>query len=664
VTSPQPARQKGAKRAVIYARYSSPLQSPASIEDQNAEGKRYIKRIGLDFCGAYSDSSLHAEAIEHRPGLLRLLDDMERKQFDVIVIEQIDRLARSLGDAASMYEVMQFLGVELHTPTGGPVTSIEVAFKGWQAAEHNKDLAVKVRRGLEGKIRRGGHVGKVPFGYKLVYTKDETPVRVRVIDPAAAAVVRRIFEEYLSGVGSTEICWRLNAEGIAGPRGGDWRPHTLLGDIQAGTGILRNPLYVGKVRFGALKQKKDPRTGRRKNIYTDPSTHLWHDEPKLRIVDQELYDRVQQRLSEQGGRRLDARRAPKFLFSGVIKCGLCGGGYVQSSDATLVCSWRLYKRTCNNTRRLERTVVEDAVLDGLRRTLLQPALVAKFAETYLDEAKAWKNRMSADQVDLAAALSDVETAIRNLVERLKRATPVIEDLLMTELNGLGQRKTELEARIAAANNVAPEVPNPEALAMRLQEQVSSLRSQLSVPGAEGERARNAIRALVDKIEITPLPSPTAKEYGARNASITITGPIVQLLNLANSGSEKMIVVHEGTLIDHYPNSARYSFKTEVGADENRTGTRSTETEAQILAELSTAGRPLRPRDLVAAIRRHKHAHTEPAVKLQGRIAYHLARMTMRGTIRRVSIPGARRPGIVLVEGNLDRVGLLTDEHRE
>jgi site-specific DNA recombinase len=90
-----PRAQAGAngtrrKRAAIYARYSSPLQSPTSIQDQVAAGRRYIERCEFEFLEAYSDSSLHAESIEHRPGLLRLLDDMDQKKFDVIVIEQID----------------------------------------------------------------------------------------------------------------------------------------------------------------------------------------------------------------------------------------------------------------------------------------------------------------------------------------------------------------------------------------------------------------------------------------------------------------------------------------------------------------------------------------------------------------------------------------------
>jgi site-specific DNA recombinase len=85
-----------------------------------------------------------------------------------------------------------------------------------------KDLADKTRRGLRGRIEAGKSGGGNSYGYDVVrgLGTDGLPLTgERRINARAAAIVRRIFEEYAAGVSPRAIAKRLNAEGVLGPSG-------------------------------------------------------------------------------------------------------------------------------------------------------------------------------------------------------------------------------------------------------------------------------------------------------------------------------------------------------------------------------------------------------------------------------------------------------------
>jgi hypothetical protein len=130
-----------------------------------------------------------------------------------------------------------------------------------------KDLAAKVRRGQRGRVeagRAGG--GGIGYGYRVVRRlgADGEPERgLREIDPEKAAVVRRIFAEYLEGRSAREIAARLNAEGILSPRGGTWMASAIGGNAARSNGVLHNESYLGRLTYTRQTFRKDPDTGRR-----------------------------------------------------------------------------------------------------------------------------------------------------------------------------------------------------------------------------------------------------------------------------------------------------------------------------------------------------------------------------------------------------------------
>jgi site-specific DNA recombinase len=140
--------------------------------------------------------------------------------------------------------------VALHTVSEGHVDEIKFAVAGLLGAIFLKHLVDKTVRGMEAAVLAGRFAGGRAYGYKRVIRLDAHGDAIRgllEIDEEQAAIIRRIFSEFAAGASSIQIATRLNADGIAGPRGGQWNASTVRGDVKKATGILNNPLYVGQL---------------------------------------------------------------------------------------------------------------------------------------------------------------------------------------------------------------------------------------------------------------------------------------------------------------------------------------------------------------------------------------------------------------------------------
>ena len=146
-------------RAVIYARFSSELQRDESIEDQVEVCRREAERQGWSVAKVYADRA-QSGASRFRPQYQQMLADAERKQFDVLVCEALDRLGRKLADIADLYDRLSFSGVKIHTVTTGPVTQLHIGMLG----HHGPALPVgPAREGLARPARTraaGAHPGR------------------------------------------------------------------------------------------------------------------------------------------------------------------------------------------------------------------------------------------------------------------------------------------------------------------------------------------------------------------------------------------------------------------------------------------------------------------------------------------------------------------------
>ena len=330
------------------------------------------------------------------------------EKFDLVLTESLDRISRDQEDIAGVYKRLRFAGVQILTLSEGPVSELHIGFKGTMGALYLKDLADKTRRGLRGRVEAGKSGGGNSYGYDVVakFTTAGEPERGdRRINESEAAIVRHIFTAYAAGKSPKAIAHALNRQKVPGPSGEGWAPSTINGNWRRGTGILNNELYIGRLVWNRQSFIKNPDNGKRVARLNPASEWIVKDVPELRIIDQELWDRVKAR--QQGLRRNQAfheKQRPRMLLSFLLKCGVCGGGFSKVSEKHYGCSTARNKGTCDNRLTVRQDELEGLVLAALQERLMDPALLEEFCAEYT----AHLNRLrGAKNASLAAAKAEL-----------------------------------------------------------------------------------------------------------------------------------------------------------------------------------------------------------------------------------------------------------------
>ena len=390
--------------AATYARYSSDAQRAASIDDQERNCDAVAERNGWTVEHRYRDRAISG-TVADRPEYRRMLEDAEAGRFQALLIDDLSRLARDQVECERTIRRLEYWGIRIVAVSDGydsanPAGTRKVhrAVKNMMNELYLDDLREKTHRGLTGQALKGHNAGGRTYGYRHVPIEDPTrtdrlgrPLVVAVrreIDPEQAEVVRRIWRWFAEGKSPMWIASELNRQGVPAPRSGSWCRTAIYGDRRSGVGILNNPLYLGKYIWNRSKWVKDPDTGRRRRIERPQSEWVINDMPELRIIDEDLARRVEARLEEtrhqsrarkRAGKGTGGRR-PKYLFSGLLKCGVCGANYVMANNVTYACAGRRDRggHVCDNDLHVRRDVVEARLLEHIKHDLLSDEALAVF----------------------------------------------------------------------------------------------------------------------------------------------------------------------------------------------------------------------------------------------------------------------------------------------
>ncbi len=517
-------------RAAIYARYSSDNQRDASIEDQVRLCTKKIDGEDWSIIDTYADRAISG-ATTLRPGYQQLLMDARAGKFDVAIAESLDRFSRDQEDIAGLYKQLNFAGVKLITLADGEINELHIGLKGTMNALYLKDLAQKTKRGLEGRVRKGFSGGGNAFGYDVIHelAVDGTPVRgKRKINREEAGIVQRIFKEYSLGKSPKTIAHRLNQEGVPGPKSNEWGPSTIYGNWRRGTGILNNELYIGRLVWNRQQFIKDPNSGKRQARLNPEEEWIIEEVPAHRIIDDALWAKVKTRqektrsriVREPGKLRSELARRPRYLLSGLLKCGVCGGGYSMNGAKRYGCSTAINKGTCSNKLTIRRDEVEAKVLDGLRHQLMHPDLVKEFVKEFHREVNRLAANRDIDQDRHTLDLAKVERELKLIITAIKDGVPALT--LKDELASLENRKAELEQEIDQAPSPMPRLhPN---LSELYRQKIDKLHETLNRDNIQSE-ASEVIRGLIDEIRLLP-------DNGS--LKIELYGHLAGMLALANN----------------------------------------------------------------------------------------------------------------------------------
>ncbi len=407
------------KRAVIYARYSTDLQNDKSVEDQISLCRDYARRQGFEVVGQFYDRAKSGASMFGRPGLADIMQAAERGEFDVLLSEATDRISRDIADLAHVHKQLTFRNISMNCVNGGEMSTVQIGMFGIVGQLQREEGAKKVKRGMIGVVRSGRNAGGKAYGYSPVAGKKG---ELEIVEEEAA-IVRRIFDLYSAGVAPRTIAGILNREGIRAPRGKKWNASTINGSGQRGNGILRNPIYAGRIVWNRVRMVKDPSTGRRLSRANDESEYETTDAPHLRIIPADIFEAVQLRKQQTTRAGAKAPRSKRIL-SGLLRCGECGGGMVMigpdRSGQRIQCSTVRESGTCGNKRRYYLERIEALVMNRLRVQFADTSIIEAYVSAYQEEQKKARSTALRDRAAATRALEEAKAEITEIIRMMSK----------------------------------------------------------------------------------------------------------------------------------------------------------------------------------------------------------------------------------------------------
>lgn len=426
--------------------------------------------------------------------LQQILARVAQEQIRVVVVNELDRLARDMISTLLFLEDLQKIGcrfvsvsddLDLTTPDGELKMMILSVF----AHYFRRQLARKVKGGLAERARQGKHHGgRPPYGFVFQGDKLEP-------HPEEAPVVRQIYTWYVQdGMGGRAIAKRLNEQGIPTQSGHSmWATPEVLR-------LLRRPANVGDLRHGELEFYTE-RTGVTHKRHRDDALIVRDAHPA--IVNRITWDAAQ-RLLESRGQHSGRQGDSPYLLTGLVYCGLCGRTMVPvkaRKNPRYICRGYQMSGLCTTSHAQVVDAVEQAVTaDWLSRVQNpDPATIQSWVErtiereTLRSEAQREKSRIKRRLDDLPAMYQRAENALLEGAFTVEQYTTA-RGRLDHEAARLQQTLDALEAM--------PQMPPTTIEAQRLHDELAQVSERFRQAATLHQR-RELIRRYVTRVELWP-----------------------------------------------------------------------------------------------------------------------------------------------------------------
>ncbi len=529
-------------RCAAYARYSSDLQSPSSIEDQLRKCRECAALHGFQFMDEhiYVDQAVSGVGAD-RPGLRSLMAAAlsQARPFDVILVDDSSRLSRDTKDALSIFERLNFSGIRLIAVSQGIDSQNEqaqvlVTVHGMVDSLYVKELAKKTHRGLEGLVLKGRHAGGRTFGYNTA-PADDGRGKTLIVNEIEAAIVRRIFQMSANGLSLKKIATALNRECIQPPRprAGKLHPTWCPTAIRE---MLYRDLYMGRLVWNSSKFVKVPGTNRRVRRARPENEWRIVQREELRIIDQELWQRVSDRLTRLKdfyvGRRkpglLQRSATSSYLFSGLLKCGKCGGNLVivtgnkgPGQYRKYGCSQHFYRGACSNNLLERQDWLEKRLLAELQGDVLKPEAIEYVIGEFGRQLKVALENLSGELAQMRQRKETIEAELRRLTATAAQTGP--SPFLIEAINDRERQLRDITERLLSAGPGSVE-SHLAGIREFVTKRLSDLQGLLS---GETTLARTELKKHVEEIRMTPQYGDGRPHYlaeGAWNLLGKETGP--------------------------------------------------------------------------------------------------------------------------------------------
>lgn len=487
-------------KVAIYARVSTDKQRERhTIASQLRELPEHAKRQGWQVVEMFADDGFSGETVEGRPAFQRLLEAVERKEFEAVLVIDLDRITRSKRSAegALIYDHFRECGVKLATPSQGLIDlededqDLLAGIKRELAKWEKRKILSRMMRGKREAAKQGRRFSSIdPYGYKWVPDAAHPNRGTYEIDESEAAVVRKIYALAADdGIGRAMIAWRLNAEGSMtrslnrrgrdGKKPGRWAASTI-------GKILRFTTYKGD--FKVFKK----------------ADHLVIPVPP--IVSLEVWERAQIALSDRKP-ETKWKHDRKYLLTGIARCGVCAAAmWVVNPRPGTHHKYAYYRCSSTNAwRRMQMTApcgnkhhrvdfVDEAVWAKLTGVLRDPDLLARACRLEVEDTGQgvdWGAQLKAGE----QKLQDLDRLVQEVSQRRRRSL-MTEEQCDRELGEIARERKLVGRNVKLAEQQLAEKTAKVERVREIETQAAELAETLGK--AAFERRREVVKLVFPK----------------------------------------------------------------------------------------------------------------------------------------------------------------------
>lgn len=391
-----------------YCRYSSNLQTEASIKQQIDEQLEYAKKNNIIIVKFYCDEAKSGRT-SSREEFQNLIAASSKNNgiISYVLVWKTDRFARNAFDSLFYRNKLKKYGINLvsitqpllddDTPEGKLVNTMLAGLDEY----YSGNLASNVKRALKSNAKESRFNGGIPpLGYDIVDGK-------YVVNEKEAEVVRKIFDMRLKGYSLIDISLELNKLGYKTKRGTEFKKNSLYD-------LLKNEKYIGNYIYA--KGTKENHRDINKNM-------VRHEGTIPAIINKEVFYMVNTKTKA----KQSTASKNFYLLTGLIHCAKCDSVYVGTTQTTKKKNGRIYKnqyyRCGSNTkigkcdaRMIKKDMIENKVVELLTKELLNNSTLEEIVNNVSSEYKK-------TQINYAR---DIELMQKNINEMEKRADKLLE----------------------------------------------------------------------------------------------------------------------------------------------------------------------------------------------------------------------------------------------
>lgn len=492
-------------RVAAYCRVSTDQEE--QLTSYEAQRAYYTDKIMTNpewsLAGIFADEGITGTSTKKREEFKKMIRLCRRGKIDLILTKSISRFARNTVDCLAYIRELKELKIPVvfekeNINTMKTDSEIIITMLGGFAQAESESISQNVRWG----VRQSFKQGKVTFQYKRMYGYERGEDGLPRAIPEQAAVVRRVFENYLAGSSVRDIQQMLESEGILSSCG---KPEWSVSTLQ---NLLRNEKYTGD----ALLQKTFI-----ENCITKKTIKNNGELPKYlvkdhheAIIDHGLFERVQieiarragkRRVSSNGGQLELSHYSGRYALTELLICGHCGSPYKRvtwtaSGKKRVVwrCTSRLSygKKYCTDSPTIPEEALHSTVLAALNNAMADREQMISILDESLTAVMAEKNEGSASP-----------TVIRNRIQLLENSMADLLPIIGRSDNpeAFDEQMKAISDEIAALQ-ASLEEQERQAGADEFSYQLDDMRAALQkAPFEISEYSDNVVRQMIDTIRV-------------------------------------------------------------------------------------------------------------------------------------------------------------------